>query len=72
MTLQNKNTGTKKPDSPTPNDPEKYIPTKKDDDNDPTKPEPGVKDPKRTDPTRIEEPPKVDPTRIAGIRKSKI
>ncbi|MCE3279019.1 MAG: hypothetical protein K0S44_1210 [Bacteroidetes bacterium] len=64
MTLQNNKIKNNISGSPSPNDPDKYIPVKKDDDNDPTKPEPGVKDPKKTDPTRIEEPPKVDPTRL--------
>jgi hypothetical protein len=52
-----------KPKGP-PNDPEKNIPVKKDDDNDFTKPKPIIKDPEKTDPTIIEEPNKVDPTRI--------
>jgi hypothetical protein len=65
MTPQNKKpSGAKKGPEPPPNNPEKYIPAKQDDDNDSTKPEPGVMDPKRTDPTRIKEPAKVDPTRI--------
>jgi hypothetical protein len=63
MTQQNNRKEPENSDSPSPNDPKKYIPAKQDDDNDATKPEPGVKDPKKTDPTRIEEPPKVDPTR---------
>ena len=46
---------------PLPNEPEKNVPVKKDDDNDHTSPKPGVMDPKRTDPTRIDEPGKNDP-----------
>lgn len=52
------------PDPTPPNKPEKHIPVKKDDDNDHTNPKPGVTDPRRVDPTRIEEPEKTDPTRI--------
>ena len=53
-----------KGNKPTPNEPEKHIPVKKDDDNDHTSPKPGVTDPRKVDPTRIEEPKKTDPTRI--------
>ena len=45
-----------------PNNPEKYIPTKPDKDPDPTKKK--NDDPKKIDPTRINEPEKNDPTRI--------
>ena len=52
----------------TPNDPKKVDPFKKDKDNDPTRPQPGVNEPSKTDPTRIapgkNEPGKTDPTRI--------
>jgi hypothetical protein len=44
-------------------DPEKNVPEKEDDDNDYTRPKPGITDPKKNDPTRIEEPEKTDPTR---------
>ena len=47
-----------------PINPEKEIPVKPDKNPDPTKPGPGVNDPQKVDPTRIEEPEKVDPTRI--------
>jgi hypothetical protein len=45
-----------------PNDPEKHIPVKPDKDPDPTKKK--NDDPKKIDPTRINEPEKNDPTRI--------
>ncbi|MGZ4043708.1 MAG: hypothetical protein ACXVNO_08700 [Bacteroidia bacterium] len=45
-------------------DPEKNDPTKEDDDNDTTGPKPGITDPARIDPTRINDPGKTDPTRI--------
>jgi hypothetical protein len=51
-------------EKPEPNNPEKNIPVKKDDDNDMTSPKPGITDPQKTDPTRIQEPEKTDPTRI--------
>ncbi|MCE3226380.1 MAG: hypothetical protein K0S32_931 [Bacteroidetes bacterium] len=45
--------------------PEKNDPTKEDDDNDRTIPQPNkIKEPERNDPTRIDDPDKVDPTRI--------
>ena len=44
--------------------PEKDIPSKPDPNPDPTKPKPGGNEPKKNDPTRIEEPQKTDPTRI--------
>ncbi|MGZ4038672.1 MAG: hypothetical protein ACXVPQ_12650, partial [Bacteroidia bacterium] len=46
-----------------PPDPEKNVPEQEDDENDCTRPRPGVTDPHKTDPTRIEEPGKNDPTR---------
>ncbi|MFL5764087.1 MAG: hypothetical protein ACJ77K_09110 [Bacteroidia bacterium] len=55
--------GKKNEQEPVPNKPEKNVPVKKDDDNDHTSPKPGITDPKRTDPTRIDEPEKTDPTR---------
>ncbi|MEO8151068.1 MAG: hypothetical protein ABI723_25770 [Bacteroidia bacterium] len=57
------NENTPSPSTP-PNQPEKNIPVKGDDDNDFTSPKPGVTDPSKVDPTRIEEPYKNDPTRI--------
>ncbi len=51
-------------EKPAPNNPEKYIPAKPDQDNDPTDPNKQEIDPKKVDPTRIEEPNKIDPTRI--------
>jgi hypothetical protein len=48
-----------------PKQPEKNDPTKEDDDNDKTTPQPSkIKEPNRIDPTRIDDPDKVDPTRI--------
>lgn len=44
--------------------PEKNIPTRPDQNPDPTIPKPGGNEPEKNDPTRIEEPNKVDPTRI--------
>ena len=52
----------------TPINPEKDIPAKPDINPDPTKPRPGGNEPKKIDPTRIEEPAKLDPTRIAPGR----
>jgi hypothetical protein len=49
---------------PDPNDPGKRIPTKEDNDNDATKPNPGHIDPQKPDPMRIEEPPQINPARI--------
>lgn len=54
----------KKPEEPAPNDPKKNIPLQPDKNPDPTKIVPGVNEPEKVDPTRIEEPEKVDPTRI--------
>lgn len=51
-----------KSDDPLPNKP--VTPMKPDKHPDPTKPKPGVTDPDKIDPTRIDEPNKVDPTRI--------
>jgi len=44
--------------------PEKDIPTKPNPNPDPTKPKPGGNEPRKNDPTRIEQPQKTDPTRI--------
>jgi len=44
--------------------PEKDIPSKPNPNPDPTIPRPGGNDPKKNDPTRIEQPQKTDPTRI--------
>ena len=57
---QNKNGGKKE----APVKPEKDIPAKPDKNPDPTKPIPGINEPEKNDPTRIDDPNKVDPTRI--------
>lgn len=46
----------KKPDKSAPNKPKKRIPVKPDINPDPTKIKPGVNDPEKIDPTRIDEP----------------
>jgi hypothetical protein len=46
----------KKPGISLPNNPPKNIPEEPDTDNDPTRPEPGVNEPEKNDPTRIDEP----------------
>lgn len=51
--------------------PEKSIPVKPDKNPDPTKRKPGVNEPEKIDPTRIEEPEKSDPTRIDNPPPSK-
>jgi hypothetical protein len=51
--------------------PEKEIPLKPDRNPDPTKRIPGVNEPEKADPTRIEEPEKHDPTRIAPQKDNK-
>lgn len=53
-----------KPNATGPNRPERDIPVKPDKNPDPTQPRPGINDPNKIDPTRIEEPEKTDPTRI--------
>lgn len=63
MKAQEKHTPPQKQDDP-PNKPEKNVPTKPDQNPDPTKIKPGVNDPEKVDPTRIKEPGKTDPTRI--------
>jgi hypothetical protein len=57
------------PKEPLPNDPRKKIPVKPDKNPDPTKKKPGVHEPEKVDPTRIEEPEKNDPTRIPDPNK---
>lgn len=54
----------KKENDDAPVKPEKDIPVKPDKNPDPTKRIPGVNEPEKADPTRIEEPEKHDPTRI--------
>jgi hypothetical protein len=53
------------PDKQIPNkQPERHIPTIPYKNPDPTKPIPGVNDPEKIDPSRIEEPEKVDPAKL--------
>jgi len=61
----------KKGSKETPANPEKQMPDREDDDNDPTRPKPGITDPERNDPTRIDDPEKIDPTRINDPDKEK-
>jgi hypothetical protein len=62
--IMNQNDPKKKKNDDAPVKPEKEIPAKPDKNPDPTKIRPGVNEPGKTDPTRIEEPEKHDPTRI--------
>jgi hypothetical protein len=67
----NQNDPKKKKDEDAPVKPEKEIPVKPDKNPDPTKRIPGVNEPEKADPTRIEEPEKHDPTRIEPQKGSK-
>jgi hypothetical protein len=60
--MQRKNNIVEKSHSALPNKPN--VPSKPDENPDPTKPKPGGNEPEKNDPTRIEQPQKTDPTRI--------